>query len=277
MRRVALGFVAVLGILALNQTFAHEVQNGGGAVVVNGTSYELADLHFKTRADGRVDLSPKMREKLEKIALFLNQGLMSPLRDENSNEFFSAHVFAPEVEYLLVDQLPENCSAAGLSDSESFEMIACTQGSISWLRVEPYSKLSFVDQAYLIIHERLHALAPLEPYEVKADFVRSLHYLMEAYLPLRDKVQNYFLKNYELPKGLKEFYLGEQRWKALARFSRRVTQLSAADAQARTQVYFNRQGALFLQGDCEESFLLTRGMPFPIHKLGSATCNYQID
>lgn len=279
-----LGLVASLFAIAFVTTpvLSHEVQNGGGAVVVNGTQYELADLHFSSRSNGKLELSAVMSKKLKEIAHLLNSGFASPVLDENSEEFFASYVLSPSVEFHLVDELPENCSAAGLSDSDNFEMIGCTQGTVTWLRVEPYSKLSFVDQAYLIIHERLHAIAPFEPYEVKADFVKTLHYLIEAYFPLIASAQKYYLQSYisddaKVPSWVLDFQFGENRWDAVNRFSRRIAQLNRLRGGVSTGLYFSRGGALSMEGRCEGSFLLENKVPIPVTSLGSIGCNLRVD
>ena len=255
----SLTFFASLVVFATASAKAHEVQNGGGSVVVGGSRYEIADLHFRPVDGVGFVFTQELSDTLGNIAENLNEGLATPLVDPNGREFFQSQVFNTDIEYRLVATLPTSCHSSELASSIPLERdgvslsyitVACTQGSITWIRAEEFSKMPLVDQAYLLIHERLHAFAPFEPYEIKADFIKILFYLNERVLPQVRQVQNDLRVRASLPEWLLHFEYEDKTLLGLNRLSRRRRQLCGIDRgdTRDVQIKFYKTGGIKISG-----------------------------
>lgn len=147
----------------------HGVGNGGGAVEGEGGQYDLADLHFKSRSEGVFELGDDMRFTLEQLSQVLYKWHI------DAGEFFDSQVLDDHVGFELVSELPDFC----FSDFETVrehgaEMVACTQGPMTWILPERYAKLPDDQKMGLIIHERLHAFSESLSHDVIFPFVKGV-------------------------------------------------------------------------------------------------------
>lgn len=154
---------------------------GGGTIVVDGTTYRLADLYFKPLPYAGYTFDQPIEEVLDDVKLISDK-----LRLGLEENFLKVHVYNPLVEYRFVAALPESCQFIpneNLPGGLKKLNVGCTEGYITYLIPGLFLKLSAQERALLILHERLHSVAPNQPYEIKTDFIRALHILLERYLP----------------------------------------------------------------------------------------------
>jgi hypothetical protein len=215
---VVLGFMILVGCEASaspqQRRAGHETGNGG-TVLVDGTEYKLADLHFKAAPHDRYRMDDELVGLLGKIKKEVNDiwgvQFVSPQKD-----FFNEEVFSSLVEYRFVSRLPGGCSfipdenlPAGLPRID----LGCTQGSLTYLLPAEFSRLTLLQKALLIIHERLHTFAPNEPYEIKASIVSALYVLMTRYVA---KIEAEEFSSTLLPEDLAVLNLFPVRYAQLA-------------------------------------------------------------
>ncbi|MCM2279052.1 MAG: hypothetical protein NDJ89_13335 [Oligoflexia bacterium] len=178
----------ILGASASSACAAGGETQNGGSVIIDGSTYQLADLKFRP-------LEHELWQMDEKLVAELQQ-MFSLLRDIGIRMFRASgyrfgsllqdEVFGPTVEYRLVSKLPAGCAfipSENLPYGTLVEPVGCTRGSITYLLPAALARLDLEQTALLILHERLHAFAPEQPYEVKTDFINGLHYLRTRYQP----------------------------------------------------------------------------------------------
>jgi hypothetical protein len=154
-------------------------------------------------------------------------------RSDSFADFFRDDVLSTFVEYEFVETLPP-CQFVPRErlpeEAEVFEA-ACTQGSRTFIRPDKYALLSVEQRALLLIHERLHDLAPRELIDVKVGFTRGLYRLFSKYWPALDA-------------GKETIEWTDEEFSDLNNFSYRAFQLSGRPTAKANHVAFTRDGGV---------------------------------
>jgi hypothetical protein len=186
---VVVAFILANG-LAMAPAFATKGTEGGngGSVVIDGKTYQIADLHFVPQDFGQFQFDSELKTKLKSFQELLDKHFFGTTialdQERGSIELFDREVFNPLIEYRLVSKLPSDCTfipAENLPLVTSAVPIACTKGKLTFILPDYFSKLDLQQQALLIVHERMHALFPSEPYELKVDVIKALYVLTGRY------------------------------------------------------------------------------------------------
>jgi len=230
----------LLGLMAAGAAPAVQEIRNGGSVLVGGRVYQLGDLHFRPLPHEGFGLDQTLEAELRRIRHLVTYRLGIDFNDFDGREFFEEYVFNPYVEFRLVAKLPAHCrfyDAENLPPNAQQEHVGCTDGAITFIDPAVYSKLPTVlDQALFIIHERLHALAPLQPYDLKTDLVLALYLISNAY---REDAP-------ELTEG--ESLFSPEELRVVNRLNRRIRQLTGRirSRDFMTEVRFTHGGGTFI-------------------------------
>lgn len=221
-------FVIAFLMMASFSAFATKGSEGGngGSVVIDGKTYQIADLHFVPQEFGQYQFDPELKAKLKSFHDLLYKhffGTQVALQQDGASiELFDREIFNPLVEYRLVSKLPSDCSfipQENLPLVKSTVAVACTKGKLTFILPDYFSKLDLQQKALLIVHERMHALFPSEPYELKVDVIKALYVLTGRYQAALDAGDTSFRftdEEYDtvriLPYRLNQLY-GVERFK----------------------------------------------------------------
>ncbi len=240
------------GILAVSNFVwaGHEVQNGGSVILVGENTYKLADLAFRPLSGNKLSFAPELESKFTEIRSQMEEILLSPFTDAQGRDFFDSQVFNPYVDYVFVASLPSFCrfySSENFENTAHLMNIACTSGHVTYILPELFESLVLEDKAFLLLHERLHAFAPLEPYDVKSEIVAALFFLHTHFFPNFRAVQDLGVQEFctfslaESPRGL-------DLANNLSRRLRQITNRSFP-GQRYADVQFSPQGGLLITLD----------------------------
>lgn len=157
-----------------NLAISSDRVGNGGSVVVNGETYQLADLYFKPYEGNSFTFDERLGAELSVFNSSLSKWGI------NSFDLFEKQITSELVQYYFVGTLPQDCNdptdVIGGTPSVQF---ACTKGYVTWINPKYFAPLPIEQKAAAIIHERLHAFAISQPHEVIAPFVRGSLLLRE--------------------------------------------------------------------------------------------------
>ena len=179
-----LSFLAILGLFFFigAGAQAHKVGNGG-SLVVDGQTYDLADLHFKPNSFASYTFDTVIENEMYKLKSLLNR-LNLRLEHSGGDEFFNNYIFNELIEYRFVGRLPSDCqfmTRENLPAALAVEDMACTKGYVTYLIPSYFLKLNVIQQTLLLIHERLQFFAPEQPYDLKTEIIRAFDLLLTRY------------------------------------------------------------------------------------------------
>ena len=252
MRRKWFWLFGLLAIHGAHALASKEVGNGGALIQIGEKQYDLADLHFKPLAHSRLEFDNALTEELlsqQQLLRTLRTPLHKVVPRPNSLvpggtlyfpvDFYDQHVFNPLVEYRFVEKLPDICRPISTENLPFLSVrtpAACTIGKITYLLPGPFIELPLLQKALLIVHERLHASNPDDPFDIKVDVVKALAILRGKVIPA------ILSENWE-------FQLSEADWETLNVLERRVAQLVDRPERDRPAVRFLKSGAVLIDSD----------------------------
>mgnify|MGYP000911889112 CR=1 FL=1 len=235
----------------------HEVLNGGQILRISDSEeYYLADLRFRPIDSHRVTFDADLVAKLRSLRDLLEKSLALRLVSRHGVDLFEDEIFGELVDYRFVSEFPKGCafteSARFSADPRVRDLsnVGCTQGSITYLQPSAFRRLDLDQKALLIIHERLHAYAPLEAIEVKAEFTLALAYFDLVFFPGFYEVPRRALARGNVPdeRYCRLNFIEDHPFRVLNEMSRRVRQLNGTRvARSRgTDLRVTRSGALLI-------------------------------
>lgn len=207
-------YLYLLALLTGASAFASDgTKDGGGdgAVVLPNDQVVLADAFYQDPESEALIFSKELKTELDLASHLLVRYGMFPLRTHrlkdsrngwhmeddpveleipsseealflDYSQFIYDYVFEDNIEFRYVESLPcQDRFDIALPVAAKFEFIACTEGPVTYLNKELFTKLTLIDQAALIVHERMHALPMQVPHEYIIDITRGLRLAMQFF------------------------------------------------------------------------------------------------
>jgi hypothetical protein len=154
--------------------------------IVDGKAWDLSTLGLTQPTLNQLVPSGDVAKNLKALQDSFRVDFAISFVNSKKIEFFDDILAAKPGEIVLVTKLPTDCiftPPENLPPGVTTVNVGCTKGQITYLVPSILQKMDDTQKALLLIHERLHALAPGESFEVKTDIVKACSILLSRFFP----------------------------------------------------------------------------------------------